>query len=437
MSDLSKYVDQIAYLIPAEKFVFRRRDGTWNSRDFLTPNGAMQFLRSLGCNKDDAKKIVESDAFPRVLGFDFAPGQGPCFKYPDGSWWLNVYAPSTLKPEPGEYPTIRRVLGHLTRGDAEGERWLTHWIAAKVQDPLFLPLVATVIATKPHGAGKNFLVSVIEEILGPRNCAKIKRNELEASFNSRWVEKLFVCADEITSSDNLKDLDQLLKVYIASDELEVNMKHVAQHSTRNRIAWLFASNSTNPVFLEQADRRYSVFENHDPLTEDYRLAMDRCFEKNRVTKTPVFLKEIAAFYYDLLKLEVDYAFITRPYNNDARKTLIDANLQAHEIFFREVDDGLADRWLRAAEESGHYTETFRNKWDFGEDGTATQALYAAYVEFCKSRGFKYPKHCARFGAELKSHRGPNGPWKHVRVSKVMCYVVPRTPKPALAVVSKT
>jgi hypothetical protein len=420
-------LSDFAYHIPLEKFVYRHPDRSWNTGEMVSKEGIRNHLLWGGWSMPEIKILLQEGSYLRVHGTDFAPGKEPLMRQADGRFYLNTWIRPTLEPLPGEYPTIERILAWLTNDDQDAQLWLCSWMAAKVQKPDFVPKVAVVLAAE-QGTGKGTLASVLQRMLGEANCATIERSALENKFNSRWIDKVFVLADEVLSHDNLKDVSNLLKVLIDGSEIEIERKGKDQRTIRNKLAWMFASNDkVAPVVLESSDRRYSVFSNHNMLTPEYDALLKGCFvasDKARVT--PTFAREIQAFYYDLLHMDVDYVLISKPYANVSRAELIEANLSSHEMFFKSVQESGVDEWLVAVLRKDWNLEKARGDWDFGEHGLSLGMLYACYVEFCRTAGGK-PLKINRFGVAVRNHRPI---WEHssrmgASKKRVHCYKAPR------------
>jgi hypothetical protein len=421
-----------AYVIPRQGFVYKE-NGEWRLDTVVSKEAILHYLISRNWRSELANALLRQKAYLTVTDIVMEPNQPVVFER-NGNRYINTWVASDLsaKTIPGDKtwkdvaPRIFSVLDFLTGHDKDGLNWLIHWIALKVQNPGIVPKIAVVSTTEP-GGGKGTIASVIFHMLGKRNCAVVERDELENKFNTRWVQKLFVLADEVLSSENMKDVSDRLKLLIDSAEIKLEGKGRDQRSVPNRLAWLFASNDkVTPVRVDNGDRRYTVFTNHEPVGPEYRAMLISCFDPiEREKPTPDFLEEIQYFYWHCLNLVVDRRLLSFPYRNEARQLLIDANKPAHETFFDEVNsqgiDGLLERVL-----SGSDFELMkaREDHDFGTNGVSKTLLYKAYQEHCNvtgSRGMKYNKFC---GA-LK-----HGTWDfkqnlNRRKVRVDCYKVPR------------
>lgn len=415
-----------AYVIPLEKFVYRLGD-TWSISTPVGKEGIVNHLIEDGWPTAQAVKTVKFREYLRVYGAEIAPNKPKIFENAQGRMMLNTWVPPTIQPRPGEYPRLQRVIDWLTCGDKQAEKWIKHWMAWKVQNPELVPKIAPVFITKP-GGGKGTLASVMMAMLGRSNCAAIKRAELENKFNGRWAGKLFVLADEILSNENLKSVSEVLKILVDSNDIEFESKGKDQRTITNRLAWMFASNdSISPVVLEEGDRRYSVFANTNDVPPEHEMMFKSMFDQND-TRTPTdgFMVEIEAYYAELLETQVDRWFVSRPYQNDARQQLIEANRPAHELFCRYVDEHGVDEFLDAYAKYPPADMPNRTEWDFGAEGVATAVLYRAYADFCKRFGARALR-VNKFGVAINAHRPA---WPSVRNTspsgkRVYCYVVPR------------
>lgn len=422
--------DDFAFLVPREAFIYKEK-GAWKLDAPVKKAGIEHYLKMRGWEEDVIVTALKTKNYLVVSDIVMQPNKPALFQDKDGNTFINTWVAPTIQPVSGEYPCITRLLETITQGDEEGIKWLKHWIALKVQCPEIVPKVGVVMSTTP-GLGKGTLYYVISRMLGTENCAIIGREALESRFNSRWAQKLFVLADEVLCGDNLKDVSDRLKMLIDAPTIELEGKGKDQRSVKNRLAWLFASNDQiTPVNVERGDRRYTVFNNHDALQPEYVNMLNGLFEADRETPTKEFIDEIQAFYHEMLNMEVDRGLVAKPYNNEARQLLIDSNLPAHTMFFREVDEYGIDEWLEKliTQGSDFSLSRTRSQWDFKELGLATDIIYQCYQEYCKAKGFRGTLKYNKFGAAIRGHRPV---WVAKRNSvgdkRVNCYVVKRSHK---------
>jgi phage/plasmid-associated DNA primase len=404
------------YVIPWERFVFMHRD-RWALNAPLSKEGIIEYLIAENVPVDIARELITKQKnYLRAHGLDMLPGR-PFLANEGAKLYVNTWVAPTRSPRPGPHPTVDAVLGWLTGHEAEGVRWVTNWMAAKVQNPELLPKTSIVFSGQ-QGAGKNTFSLIMATMLGPENCAEITRKSLENRFNTRWAgSKLFVFADEVMTRDNLKDISNDLKVLITSRDVEVEGKGKDQYATKNRLALAMGSNDdVTPVWIESGDRRYSVFSNHDLITDEYRETLARAFHKNEPTEA--FLQEVEGFWAELLAMSVDYEFIARPFANKDRAALIAASAPPHKTFLSQVDEIGFDAVVESLKVGFFLPEA----WDGEENGVSKEAVYAAYKAFCEAVGGK-PLGRVRFGNAVRNHR-PSWPsdesgnyWKILRSKK--------------------
>jgi hypothetical protein len=435
-----KAVAEFAYSVPHERFIFRLGT-TWQAGTPVTEKGIRQFLAARGYPIDLADTIIRKGLFTRALKNDLVPNEPPITVDDEGHNVLNLWTPPTLTPaeKPTPAPRIEAMLEWLTNCPHEnptaeqegGLVWLIHWLARKVQNPALLSLVAPIFGTEP-GAGKGTLFGVMAAMLGEDNCVVVDRPQLESKYTP-WGSALFVLGDEIKSAENQKDIEEKLKILIASPKVMVEVKNVNAITVPNRKAWMFASNDRiSPIKIDPNDRRYTYFRNHTPVTPDsaYDRLIRSCYLPDGSGFAPDFVEEIRGFWKMLLELPVDVAFVSKPYRNEAREGLISTGFSAHELFVRAViEDGidvLLDAMLDSPKGMKFRGEQNRKEWDFGSKGLSKVAVYEAYRAFCETEG-KHPLSASRFGPAIRHIDGvtesrawsPTG--KNVRV-----WVLPRT-----------
>lgn len=98
--------------------------------------------------KPSTLKWVAVDSVGSVWGFDRVPDEAEVFER-EGLHRLNTYVPPKVQPTPGAHPGIDQLLRYLTDGDTDGIRYLTHWLARKVQDPGRPNMTAVVLQGQP------------------------------------------------------------------------------------------------------------------------------------------------------------------------------------------------------------------------------------------------------------------------------------------------
>lgn len=423
------WLHSFAYITPLDKFAVRV-NGRWDTEALISRTSITPHLISMGVSEDDIKFVLKGTHYNIVAGMDVIPrphGAPPASVFEArgfakdafGRTVLNLWSAPRISPAPGEYPRIQKILERLTGNDPEGIRWVKHWLAAKVQDPAYLPKIAVLFSTA-SAAGKGTLFRVISYMLGPDNCTDILRAHLENNFNSRWARKLFVLVDEVDNDNQkeMRDISDKLKSLIDSPTLELEHKGKDQRSVPNRIAWMFATNKkVAPIRVDISDRRYTMFSNHEETPPEHDAMLKGCFAQSgsRGQPTPEFEAEIAAFWHDLLQTQVDYRFIGRPYENDFRSTSVSTNLESYEDFIQVVNEEGFDAFRGKLERANRYWDKmdFENE-DWGEQGVTLNLLYQAFRLFCDDTKAKEIRR-KHFSAGIQAYITTNPPiWKRWR-----------------------
>ncbi len=433
---LAEAVEEFAYSVPLEKFVYRRGN-RWQPDSPVSDKGIRQFLLARQYPLDLVDMVLKKGLYHRTLSTDVVPGQPPIARDEYDQPLLNLYTPPAHEPSPisGPIPRVEALLRWLCDApiggndeQEDGLAWLFGWLAQKVQNPALLPGTAPIFGTAP-GAGKGTLFRVIEVMLGAHNCAIVERSHLESRFTP-WARALFVLGDEVVSNDNLKDVSERLKVLVTSHTMMVEQKNVNALPLPNRKAWMFASNDRlSPLKIDADDRRYTYFRNHAPLTDEYRALLKSCYTDDGSQFNDGFVEEVRYFWRALLDFEVDVRFVSQPYHNQAREELIAVNEPSHALFLKALEEDGIDAMLEAMLDTPRGLkfrgEAARREWDFGSQGVGKTAVYEAYRAFCEQEG-KHALSATRFGPALRQVDG----FAEVRNQsttgkKVRCWVLPR------------
>ncbi|WP_342377330.1 DUF5906 domain-containing protein [Myxococcus stipitatus] len=412
-------------VVPLERYLARRPGGHSFNSDLLTQKAAEDYLmlRGLLPSRDTwprgASPLAISPDVPKlcigVMGLECRPNAPELLLREDETFAVNTWEAPTLTPTPGEWPDVRRVLLWLAEDEA-GLDWLLNWIAFKVQNPGARPGTA-VLLQGPPGTGKNVLYRIVAHLLGPANCVQIGEADLAKPYNHHYATKLLVFANELL--DNHKrggSLGDGLKATITDSEVFLENKGVARTLAVNRVALLAATNRTKPIELEESDRRWTVFHNktkpaeyhHTNLGMTHRDFLEALHAPGSDdTFTLEFMRQVAAFAYEMNTREVDLRRVRRPHENESRVELQQLSAPVTEQFLRELGESpdpdhqirdwamlvphAASTWHAPPGPRVGKTKAFVN-----------DALFAAIVGFCKVIGQKHPPQKRTFLNSLKA-----------------------------------
>lgn len=314
--------DDLIYSVPRRAYLFRNGDGRWDLRNPLTARAARLHLRALGATPKHARAVLSDDLLKIVHGETCSPGEPAVIRRGD-RLMLNTYVPPQIQPRPGSFPTIALLLKVVTGGEVGAVEHLLNWFAFKAQNPARRNMTS-VILQGDQGVGKTLLCNIIAEIIGSENTATLNPGDLLSEFNGHFATKLLVTANEFSDEANPEGTTAVLKTYITDPRVITNTKYVKQQPVENCMSWLITTNSRVPIRLSKDDRRHSVFEARHPGFSSYGRLLGELFVPSGGW-SPRAVAEIAAFGHELLRYPVDEQRVMKPFENPARRTLIEAS----------------------------------------------------------------------------------------------------------------
>ena len=281
--------------------------------------------------------------------------------------------PST-NSAPADCQHLIKLLAYLCSGEDnkdELSNWILNWMAYPIQNP-GAKMQSAIVMHGPQGTGKSMFWEAYAKIYGEYSIV-LNQGAIEDKFNSDWSErKLFVVADEIVARSEMHHLKNQLKGLITGEWVRINPKNVAAHQERNHMNLVFLSNEHQPVVLENDDRRHCVVWTPKKLP-------DGEYEK---INEEINNGGIEALHQFLLTLDLgDFKPWTKPPVTQAKKDLIETNLDSPQIFINDYLSG----------QLGVPVGPVKNS-DF----------YAAYLEWCKKSGERFPRPSKQFIPYIKN-----------------------------------
>ena len=208
---------------------------------------------------DTLKWVTHADVWHRSsrrrqhLTVDFMPGKASVSEDKINQWegW-------GVTAQPGDITPWNELLDHLFSGDTVMRRWFEQWLAYPLQHPGTKLTTAIVMWSIKQGVGKSMIGETMCRIYG--NHGKIiSAAELHGSFNNWMRATQFVLGEENSSSDRRADSNKL-KVLITSEKVVINEKYQPAFESMNCANFMFTSNHADAFYLEDADRRFFVWE---------------------------------------------------------------------------------------------------------------------------------------------------------------------------------
>lgn len=201
---------------------------------------------------------------------------------PAGKWWLehrmrrqyravvfrpnedagedeyNIWRGLAVRPEPGEWPLLRRLIVEgLAGGDERLADYIIRWSAFAVQNPGH-PAEVALAFIGGKGTGKGTFARVMCRIFGQHGRHVAGEKSLTGNFNKHLHGCALLFADEAVAPGD-KGAAGLVKAFITEDEIMIEPKGVDSFPAPNRLKVIIASNNTYVVDASDDERRYAVF----------------------------------------------------------------------------------------------------------------------------------------------------------------------------------
>lgn len=336
---------------------------TWQNR--MVSREQMTAILPAGIRGDDIKRhpvwIERGAYYVDEVGFDPSGN--------DASVRLNTWTGWPMKPKQGGCQVLLDLLFYLCnhetqRGD-EVYQWLLRWMAWPLQHPGG-KMASAVIMHGPQGTGKSAIWQTYAKIYG-KYATVLNQRGLEDRFNSDWADsKLFILAEEVVTRAEMWHIKNELKELVTGDKIRINPKNMPAYTQRNQVNIVYLSNESQPLPIENDDRRHLVIWTPEKLQETL---YDDLWEE-------IENGGAEALYYYLLNLDMgDFHPKKRPPMTEAKKELINLSMPSEERFLEEWKVG----------------ETV---YPFGP--CTNKQLYTAYQRWCRESGVRNPRESNAF-----------------------------------------
>lgn len=213
----------------------------------------------------------------RVDGVIYDPRNGgdePFFSY-KGRNYLNTYLPSSLPEEDAENSEAAGALfmGHLEKLIEEEEYRLhvLHFLCHVVQKPGIKIRWAPLIQSG-QGAGKGFLKSIMQAVLGAGNVKEVNSEVIKEKWNDWMVGSVLSILNEIHIPGQQREVvANALKTFISDNEIPVMAKHLPTATeTPNLTNAIAFTNYHDAMHMSPSDRRWMAIESPLQTAEEIR-----------------------------------------------------------------------------------------------------------------------------------------------------------------------
>jgi putative DNA primase/helicase len=354
--------DAVARFVPLDDGTGKYLFDTWTNK--IAHRDQMIALLPAGMRGDDVKRhpvwMSRGAFYLDQVGFD-PSGQDENVK-------LNTWKGWPVKPKEGGCGALLALLEYLCSAESNGRevyQWILRWMAYPLQNP-GAKMSSALILHGPQGTGKSTVFQTLAKIYGDY-ATVLNQRGLEDRFNSDWADsKLFILAEEVVTRAEMWHIKNELKELVTGEWIRVNPKNIAAYRQRNQVNIVYLSNETQPLPIENDDRRHCVVWTPPMLEEEFYDDVFRELDAGGVQ----------AFYHYLLNLDLgDFHPKKRPPMTQAKRNLIELSLPSEARFLND--------W------TGEDTE-----WPVVP--CRTMDLYAAYLQWCKRNGEIRPRPSNQF-----------------------------------------
>ncbi len=309
--------------------------------------------------------------YPEDLVFE--PGEAPAGKV--NMWRGFEVAP--LLCEASEVAPMLRLLRHLcstsgpTGDDCMAvEEWLLRWMALPLQRP-GAKMQTAIVMHGPQGTGKNLFFDAWRDLFGQYGVT-VSQTEIEDKFNSWLSCKLAIVGDEVVSRQEMYHNKNRLKLVVTTAQkfpIRAMMQETRWESNHANV--VFLSNESQPLAIEDKDRRYLVV--YTPTADDTGLYAEvRAFLANDGLRK--WMHYLLTFPLD------DFAEHTKPVMTVAKERLIELGLKPAQRFMAEWLEGFLPLPMRVCSTGQLFRAFCRWADQAGERWPGSQAQFTRDAE---------------------------------------------------------
>jgi hypothetical protein len=390
----------IAYVQPTSRYVGLTEDGTaWSLDSGMEQLAARRVLIANGFDVSEAKRTLDDHAVVHAVAIDTVPN-APRVVLRDGHAVLNAWVPPTIRPAPGDSLVLDEVIRFVS-GSAEGEAWLTNWLAAALQRPGERFRTAPILSGQQR-TGKSVLIRAIRALIGEANSKTIRSEDITSRFSASFATGLLVAVGEIETAD-LDAAQGRLRYLTGEDRIVVEGKFAAAREVKNRLKLIGSTNKRDPVRVDAKDTRWTILRQDAEAAPDYLARVETLFSGSDWSEPG--LAEVRALGHRLISMRADESVVNVPLKNAARSEAITMSRTSVQRFADAVDeltlDGLWVNTIPVHQQSdpAYMYLDIPNR----PEVVSSAAVYALYHAYTLASG-QHPVGSHRFTPELAEAR---------------------------------
>jgi hypothetical protein len=289
---------------------------------------------------------------------------------------LNTWRGLAIQPRQGRWGLIRYLILHVLCGsDRKAFAYLMCWLAHCVQRPGTSPGAMVVLRSDREGMGKSTLGLLMTRILGLHGFECTSHDLIIGQFNESIANRSFVLLEENGFAGDRRQA-AALKAIVTAATIPINPKGKSPYSVRNALHLMQTTNEAWAVPAGADARRFLVL---DVTRQAGRIFFDRLHLQIETGGAEAFLAALLAT--DLSGFDPRRVHKTRALGAQQRLTADD--------FTHWALDCVMDNIVIPNEVGGGWGAGWPNN-----------VLHAAYLDWMKRQGKRYPMSTRSFGKAL-------------------------------------
>lgn len=225
---------------------------------------------------------------------------------------------------------IMTLINDLCDGEEEAVIFLLKWLAFPLQNIGAKMATCVLMHGHIHGSGKSLMFGTIMKKIYGEYHTTVGQAQLDNQYNE-WIEnKLFGVFEEIVDNKKKHNVMGMIKHLITGETLYVSKKFVSGWEMNNHLNTVFLSNNTQPLPIEEKDRRFLVLNPNKDLSG----------KLHEIVMQEIKTNGVQAFYTYLMNLDLtDFHEHVKPPMTIAKKTMIDYSRAGFDTFYHDWING--------------------------------------------------------------------------------------------------
>ena len=218
------------------------------------------------------------------------------------------------------------LLKHLCGDEMDVVRWILQWLAYPLQNQGAKMATSILVHGEVQGAGKSLFFGKIMQSIYGRYGVTLGQNGLESIYTDWAEQKLYCLFEEIFNNKSKFGMMGLIKHMITGETIRIDKKFMSGYEQSNHINCVFLSNDTQPLPLEERDRRFLVVWPESKLSAELKNQVMECIDNGG----------IQAFYTYLLQIPLNnFGSHTEPPMTKAKEKIINYGLPNWKLFLQQ------------------------------------------------------------------------------------------------------